>query len=120
MASARVLEKVQELLAAPSIYSGLKAVAEAYVKAVGTDGETAAAKKLLAELREDVQTIDEVLEFFCSDAGKSFFGAEKAAELEALAVKRRKLVANIAFARLVRLAWRFLPWKRKCWKAERV
>lgn len=63
MASARVLEKVQELLAAPSIYSGLKAVAEAYVKAVGTDGETAAAKKLLAELREDVQTIDEVLEF---------------------------------------------------------
>lgn len=29
MASARVLEKVQELLAAPSIYSGLKAVAEA-------------------------------------------------------------------------------------------
>ncbi|MCI2098231.1 MAG: heat-shock protein Hsp90 [Succiniclasticum sp.] len=82
MASARVLEKVQELLAAPSIYSGLKAV--------GTDGETAAAKKLLAELREDVQTIDEVLEFFCSDAGKSFFGAEKAAELEALAVKTKE------------------------------
>lgn len=90
MASARVLEKVQELLAAPSIYSGLKAVAEAYVKAVGTDGETEAAKKLLAELREDVQTIDEVLEFFCSDAGKSFFGAEKAAELEALAVKTKE------------------------------
>ncbi|MGI6263572.1 MAG: heat-shock protein Hsp90 [Succiniclasticum sp.] len=97
MATKAVLAKVQELLAAPSIYSGLKTVAEAYVQAVGTQDEKKAAEKLLAELREDVQTIDEVLEFFRSDAGKKVFGAEKAAELEALAVKTKKAGGKYCF-----------------------
>lgn len=76
-----MIQKVKALIEAPSCYAGLKEVAEAYIAAIGSDGEKDAARKLAAELEADIQTIDEVLAFFKSDAGTQFFGAETAAAL---------------------------------------
>ena len=81
MACEKTIALVKEILAAPSCCAELKAAGEKWLAAVGTDGQKAAAEALLAELKEDVSGIDDVIGFFGSDAGKGYFGAEKAAEL---------------------------------------
>lgn len=73
-----VLEKVKEVLAAPSCCAELKEVCREYLEAVNTPKEREVGKKLIAELKEDVQTLDEVLPFFSSKAGAEFFGEERA------------------------------------------
>ncbi len=73
---------VQEMIDAPSCYPALKEAGQAYLKAVGTDKEKEAAKKLVEYAGECVETIDDVMEFFGSEAGKSTFGEEMAASLE--------------------------------------
>jgi hypothetical protein len=83
MTKEQIIEKVKELINAPSCYAGLKAVAEDWLKAVGTADEKAASAKLVAELEADVQTIDSVLGFFESDAAREKFGAETAANYAA-------------------------------------
>ncbi len=79
MTKAEIKQKVQDLINAPSCYAGLKTVAEEWLKAEGTADEKAASAKLVAELEADVQTIDEVLDFFSSEAGQKAVGAEAAA-----------------------------------------
>ena len=74
-----IVEKVKEVLAAPSCCPELKEAAQKYLDALDTAEEKAAGEFLIAELEEDVQDIDNTLEFFCSDAGKAFFGEETAA-----------------------------------------
>ena len=81
MACEKTISLVKEVIAAPSCCSELKAAAEAWLSSVGTNAQKGAAEKLLAELKEDVNSIDDVIGFFGSDAGKGYFGAEKAAEL---------------------------------------
>lgn len=83
MTKAEVVEKVKELIAAPSCCAPLKALAEEWLKAVGTPEEKALSKKLVAELEKDVQTIDEVIEIFSSEAGQKAVGAEAAASMVA-------------------------------------
>ena len=75
MACEKTIALVKEILAAPSCCAELKAAGEKWLAAVGTDGQKAAAEALLAEL------IDDVIGFFGSEAGKGYFGAEKAAQL---------------------------------------
>ncbi|MEE3380388.1 MAG: heat-shock protein Hsp90 [Succiniclasticum sp.] len=87
MAKIAVLEKVKELLKAPSICPEMKKAAERYVAAVGTDREKEAGRALVAELKDDVQTIDEVSDFFASEDARKLFGAEQAAALSAQAAK---------------------------------
>lgn len=82
-----IVEKVKEVLAAPSCCPELKEAAQKYLDALDTADEKAAAKFLVAELEEDVQSIESTLAFFSSDAGKAYFGAEKAAELTEAAKK---------------------------------
>lgn len=79
MMNEAIVEKVKALIAAPSCYSGLKKIAEEYIAALGSDREKEAGRKLVAELEADVQTIDDVLAFFESDAGEKTFGAKQAA-----------------------------------------
>lgn len=79
MMNEAIVEKVKALIAAPSCYAGLKKIAEEYIAALGSDREKEAGRKLVAELEADVQTIDDVLAFFESDAGEKTFGAEQAA-----------------------------------------
>ncbi len=83
MTKAEIRQKVQDLVNAPSCYAGLKAVAMEWLKAEGTEAEKEMSVKLVAELEDDVQTIDEVLEFFSSEAGQKAVGAEVAAGMAA-------------------------------------
>ena len=61
-----------------------------WINAVGTAGEKAAADALLAELKEDVCTIDHALAFFDSPRAVQYFGEEKAKELAAVARKTKE------------------------------
>ncbi len=81
MACEKTVALVKEMMAASSCCADLKAAARAWLDSVGTDGQKAAAEALLAELKEDVNGIDEVIGFFGSEAGKGYFGAEKAGAL---------------------------------------
>jgi len=81
MACEKTIVLVNEIMEAPSCCADLKAACEAWLAKVGTDGQKAAADALLAELKEDVSSVDSVIGFFGSDAGKGYFGVEKAAEL---------------------------------------
>lgn len=73
-----MIEKVKAVIAAPSCCAELRAVAEEWLQAVGTDGEKEASAKLIAELEEDVSTLDDVIPFFESETGAQFFGADVA------------------------------------------
>ena len=63
-----MIEKVNALIAAPSCCAELRAVAEEWLKAVGTDGEKEASAKLIAELEEDVCTLEKQTAVFTACA----------------------------------------------------
>ena len=76
-----LIEKVKEIVNAPTCYEGLRKLGEDWLAAVGTDAEKRLSEKLIAALKEDVSSIDASLAFFQSDEAKSIFGAEEAANL---------------------------------------
>ena len=61
----------------------LKEASKKYLEAVGTENENGAARALIAELNEDVNTIDDTIAFFKSDFAKSIFGDETENKLSA-------------------------------------
>ena len=65
-----VVEKVKEMMAAPSCYAGLREVAQAWLDARGTSGEEAAAQKLTAAIEECITPIDGLVAFAHSDDAK--------------------------------------------------
>ena len=83
MTKAEIVEKVKDLVAAPSCYGPLKALAEEWLKAQGTAAEKEMSRKLVAELEADVQTAEDSLHFFASETGQKIFGAEAAAKMAA-------------------------------------
>ena len=83
MTKAEIIEKVKDLIAAPSCYGPLKELAEEWLKAQGTPDEKALSAKLVAELEADVQTAEDSLHFFDSATGQKIFGAEAAAQMAA-------------------------------------
>ena len=76
-----VMEKVQEMISAPSCCAELKAAGQAWLDAVGTDKEASATEALLAEIEEDVTPIDGLIAFAGSEAGAKVFGEERAANM---------------------------------------
>lgn len=76
--AALVAEQTRALLAAPSACKEIKAAAEAWLAAVGTDKEKAATAKYIAELEADIMPIDGLIAFAGSEAGAQVFGAELA------------------------------------------
>ena len=76
-----VKREVAELMAAGSCCKEAKDAAQAWLDAVGTDRESEQAKKLVAELEEDIVSIDGLIAFAGSDMGAKVFGAEKAKKL---------------------------------------
>ena len=74
---------VEALLNAPSCCPELKAVAQAWLVAVGTNQEAIVTGALLQEAREDVCTIEHTIGFFESPAAEKIFGAEKAKSMAA-------------------------------------
>ncbi len=73
-----VTEKVQAILAAPSCCPELKEIGMEWIQAAGSIHEDAATKALVHELEEDVNTIDDTIEFFSSPAAAAMFGQEQA------------------------------------------
>lgn len=80
MTKNEIVEKVKELIAAPSCNPELKAKAEAYLKAQ----DKANADELVKALETYVNGIDETIGFASSEMGKKVFGAEQAAKMVAL------------------------------------
>ena len=91
MTKAEIVEKVKDLINAPSCCAPLKELAEAWLKAQGTAEEKAMSAKLVAELEQDVQPAENSLHFFESEAGQKVFGAETAAQM---AAHFRELIAS--------------------------
>ena len=81
MTKADIIEKVKDLIAAPSCYAPLKALAEEWLKAVDTAEEKALSAKLVAELEADVQKAADCLSFFDSEAGRKAVGEEFATKM---------------------------------------
>ena len=73
-----ITAKTKELMAAPSCSKEAKDAAQAWLNAVGTANEAAETKKYIAELEADITTIDGLIAFAGSDAGKCVFGADVA------------------------------------------
>ena len=76
-----LIDKAKEMMAAPSCCAEAKEAAQKWIDAVGTDGEKEAAKALIAELEEDVCTIDDLIGLCGSERGAQIFGAEGAANM---------------------------------------
>lgn len=75
----QIIENVKAVIAAPSCCSELRSIAEEWLNAVDTDTEKEVSAKLIAELEEDVCSLDDVLIFFESEQGAQILGAEAAA-----------------------------------------
>lgn len=69
-----IREKVQAMIDAPTTCAELKAAGQAWLDAEGTDKEAKATADLLAEIDEDVTTIDGLIAFAGSEAGAQVFG----------------------------------------------
>ena len=77
-----VAEKTKELIDAPTCSQEAREAAKAWLDAVGTDKEHEETKKYIAELEEDIVTVDGLIAFAESEAGAGVFG-EKAPEVAA-------------------------------------
>lgn len=73
-----VVEKVNELMNAPSCCAEAKEAARNWLDALGTDKEAEASRNLIAEAEEDIMPIDGLIAFAGSEAGAQVFGEELA------------------------------------------
>ena len=86
-----VTEKTHELMEAHSCSREAKEAAQAWLDAVGTEGEAEETRKYIAELEADIMPLDGLIAFAESEAGIGHFGAETAA---AIAAHGRELKAS--------------------------
>lgn len=77
-----VKEKTQELMNAHTCCAELKAAAQSWLNAVGTENQESETKKYIAQLEGDIMPIDNLISFAQSDAGTQVFG-DKAADVAA-------------------------------------
>lgn len=69
-----VTEKTHALMNAHTCSAEAKAAAKAWLDAVGTAQEAEETKKYIAELEEDIVTVDGLIAFAGSEMGKKVFG----------------------------------------------
>lgn len=74
-----VKEKTQELIGAATCSREAREAAQAWLDAAGTDCEAEETKKYIAELEEDIVTVDGLAAFARSEAGAKVFGGAEAA-----------------------------------------
>ena len=86
-----LIRTVEAMIAAPSCCRELKDAGQKWLAAVGTAEEKNAGAALLAEIREDVCTLDQTIPIFESEAAARIFGAEKA---RAMAAHAREIKAS--------------------------
>ena len=102
-----LVAEVKNLAAAPSVYSGLKDLAEQWLAVDGTAAQANLTALLRAALKEDVCTIDEVLPFFASDEAKRLSEKKRPPRCWPRARRSRPKGANTASARPAPPAPRF-------------
>ena len=73
--------KVQALISASSCCAELKKVGQDWLDAVGTDKESTATQKLLAEIENDIMPIDGMIRFAESERCLQMFGEKGAADM---------------------------------------
>ena len=78
-----VQEKTKELIQAPTCSAEARKAAEQWLALVGTEREAEETKAYLAELEEDIVTVDGLITFAESEAGAAVFGADHAKEVAA-------------------------------------
>ncbi len=76
-----LINLVKGILVAPSCCGDLKAVAQRWLDAIGTENEKEVSALLLAELKDDVCTLDQTIPFFESERATAIFGEERAKQL---------------------------------------
>ena len=82
-----IVEKTHELMNAHSCCKEAKAAAQAWLDAIGTENEVAAAKRYVEELEADIMPVDQLIAFANSDAGAQVFGANTAKQIAAHAAE---------------------------------
>ncbi|MDO4573372.1 MAG: molecular chaperone Hsp90 [Clostridia bacterium] len=82
-----VVGKTHELIGAATCCSELRAAAQRWLDALGTETEAAETKAYMDELAEDIVTIDGLIDFAQSAEGKAYFGADTAAGIAAHAAE---------------------------------
>ena len=78
-----IIAQTHELVCAPTCCGELKAAAQAWLDALGTEREAEETAKYVRELEEDIMPIDELIGFAQSEAGAQLFGAEAAKNIAA-------------------------------------
>lgn len=73
-----VIEKTHELLKAPTCCQELKDVAKEWLESIGSENESMMTKKIVAEMKEDIMPIENLIAFASSKAGQDYFGLETA------------------------------------------
>lgn len=71
-----LIEKIKAMAAAPSCCAELKQAVQAYLAALDTADEKSAAQNLIAEIEEDITTVDDLVPFAHSELAVQIFGAE--------------------------------------------
>ena len=69
-----VIQKTHELIEAQTCCAELKEAAQGWLDVAGTDKESEAAQVYVAEMEEDIVTVDGLIAFAESEAGKKVFG----------------------------------------------
>lgn len=114
-----VVEKSKDLIAAASCSKEAKDAAQAWLNAVGTAGESEETKAYLAELEEDIVTVDGLFAFAQSEAGAQVFGGAEAAKKVAEHAQSIKAAgANTAIVLPARLWKPSFPKRIRCWKIK--
>ena len=86
-----ISQAVRELTEGPSCCAEAREAAERWLASAGTPAEAEASKALVAEMEDDLVTVDGLIAFAESEAGIGHFGAETAA---AIAAHGRELKAS--------------------------
>ena len=85
MTKSEIVSICEQLIAVPYCCAELKEIGRAWIDSIGTADEQDAAAALIAELTEDICTIDDAIGFFSSPKAEEFMGAEAAkAKLESV------------------------------------
>ena len=85
MTKEEIRAKVQEMIEAPSCCKELKELGNAYLEAFGTEKEAEAQDALIQEMKEDVTSIDDLIDFAGSARAAQVMGKEAAQGLLAAA-----------------------------------
>lgn len=70
----KIIAEVKNLIAAPSCCAEARAAAESWLAALGTENEEQQTELLVAELKEDIETVDELIAFTESPKCAEIFG----------------------------------------------